>query len=213
MCVCVTQVSEKLKTWLGTVQWTTNLWSTTITLPYLGTHTATQTQLSILNHIQFSPGHTPFKVALESWPLTESNMALLASLPEWECRLDISECTWPLEHAAYEQLAVFVPVSYKSWSIGSDDIDKSADSSGDSTDSESECDNDNQPGLLHPALMHAVCRGIDTRREGLGLPPLAVFDGYQRSGTEGRKYAYKHVVVKPQGSIYRSSTCIVTTIH
>ncbi len=104
------------------------------------------------------------------WELTEANMALLQGLPAWSGTLDISDpyIRWPLDSAEYDQLATHVPTSYTEWRVF--------------------CS-------MRCSLMDDICEGVNARREGLGLPPLALTLS-EHVGRDVKRG--EHVVIKPR---------------
>lgn len=108
-------------------------------------------------------------VRLKEWQLNAAAVQALRGLPEWDAALDMLGCTlaYPAnELSAYAQLlAQCIPTSYTTWAL-SEQHDS--------------------------AFVSALCDALNTRRAGLGLPPVRV----ELRGYEGDDIAVgEHVIL------------------
>lgn len=107
-------------------------------------------QLSILRAVRFTDECTARKdISISGFTLSSESMHTLQGLPHWHGCIDLSSCTF--EHALPAglgaRLAEHIPLSFRVWVIG----------------------------RVPREVLQSICDGINHRRHGLGLAPVAVY--------------------------------------
>ncbi len=180
-CVLCSQVGvERLCAWLQHVKWTRpemcgNLrHAATVTLRYPQDDPAMQrAQLQVLRAMQLDINpeiQGNISVTLEGWNLTHTAMDVLREgLPEWASQIDIRDCQFPLAPKAYKRLAQCVPLCYTTW---------------------------HTEFLMGSKVWASVTKGLNARREGLGLPQVLVTVPEPDEPVFCPRKVYKHCVVE-----------------
>ncbi len=166
---CCTQIdTEALKSRLRHLRYQGNQ----ISLIYGGDIvTLLRSQTDILQAMRYDNinGPGPLDI-IPSWPINHITMATLRDLPEWQARLQLSSCSWPLNPHEYTKFAQCVPATCTEWHFGD---------------------------RVQPQLLEVICEGVNEHREGLGGAAtdgaVAVYAGCHE-GVEKR--FGKHVVVR-----------------